>query len=1397
MLWELRCVEDLHEVNALTGEPLELVRLDQCAYGLQDKWGYPHFKPTGMLLSSACMKSLLQQRCPGDHEHSLVQGSATKKAQQWPESLCKAILRGASQELSHQIVYTAYAGELFQEESSEMPAVDGIYDARDLAPPDAKRRRVDFDELNTEEDLESIPVVEDLLHQVEQQRRVEWRRIDKAKRLSIRRLHNQLGHCSNATLQRMLRSSLASPDVIRAAGHFRCQVCEQLKREKEPSSTRPTPEALNFNEELTCDVFEVKDASGQRHSIMSLVDLATHYHVAGRVSAGGMPPSHACAQVLNDSWLSWAGPPKRWTSDQGVHNKGKVRALLMSHGVEIRQAAARAPWQIGTTERHGGLLKEIMLKSIQSKQLSGSDAIAALCAEATRAKNTLINKGGYSPAQWVLGHQPVDLTSLASEDPNLNLGIHQSLLEAEDKAPQERYMLQLLLRQVAKESFVQCDTSQRLRRALLRKATPLRGPYSPGDMICFNRNNRWYGPARVLGKEGRSSLWIIHGGVTFLVAEVSVRPASAQELYKKHLLEMKPSRKRERQLLQDDDDVEVDDIPFTDDLDQSRSLRQRRDGGVQAPFVDVQIEAPSTSSASMPTALPMETSPEVVSEQQDDGGTTTIPSSSQDAPNQQQELEQQQMDTLPASEAPSGLPNLVQEPSPPASQPDAEISPGISRQVSTAGDSVPLTEPSIPNELTQALRRDVGQLDGLPRGHLAEADYIPVEQQYITYDDLYAFLGSRTETNVQKRAVKYRRKNVKKVGAGREIDYGKVDDSIQEKLNATRRKEWSNWVKYTDGKWITRAQMEQMVRDEGAEVIPTRWVDVDKAEIGEPEKLKSRLVVRGDLEDASKMRTDSPTASAEMLNLVIALSACRDTPLKSGDISAAFLQGSKLDRVLILSMPKTGIPDPDSDGFLPEDRFYLVSSTAYGTKDAPRGWFKNLHATLVKEGLVPVPHECGAYVMRNEVAGGPIRGLCVVHVDDLLWTGSKDIESLMDRVSARYKFGSESTDKFKYCGREIVKDEKGIHVTCPGLADRVRPIYLTAQQRKARDQPVSEEVRGQLRSVIGSLAWFQRVCRPDLAYAVNRLQSAVSSAVYDDVIFANGIVKITKETKNEGITFPLKAFKFEDLMIVGIQDASFAADNDLSGSGKRLGGRSQSGRLTCLADKSFMERRTGHLLPINWHSTTLKRVCRSTLQAETLSLQLGSDETEHLRSVIHGLYYDHDPRNRDEWQVASQDSISTLWLTDCRSLHDYVVHQGMSQVSDKRLALDLSALRQMTWRQSGELTGDPLLTDRIPSDATTRLHWLPTKKMAADCLTKSMKPGVMLNLMRGLELDCTEERDDADNKKESEELKKELLGLAALGRPRYNGFEKYVTIREKNAYKRRPFEMSLEAVTEE
>ena len=542
LLWQLKCFTDMMDKqlrNQMTGEPLELIRLDQCMYGLVGEGGLPHQKATGMLLSSARMKARLCALCDGQHHHEQLEGNKTRKAQQWPQQLCKAILESALEEMKSQVIRHAFPAEFEMEEREGADYMDGIHDLDDVAEQVHKRRRIDLNALDTEEDHEQSQdrVVDDLLRQKEKLRKEKWLKISREERIAVRRLHQMMGHCSNQALVRMLRMSLAKKEVIDAAQHFRCQSCDEMKSDERPRTVRPINPChqIKFNDELAADVFEVVDCKGARRSILSLLDMSTHYHVAVRVAPGGTPSSKICAEAINASWLSWAGAPRSFVCDQGVHNRGRVAALLQSLGTEIRRVGARAPHQLGTAERHGGMLKEMMKRGIHDRQLFGSSVIAALCSECARAKNVLVNNQGFSPAQWVLGHTPEDLSSLTDQDPENHLGVHQGLVDAEEKTPQEQFMLQLLMRQTAKEMYTQVDSSQRIRRALLRKAVPIRGPYHTGDLVCFSKQGKWYGPARVLTTEGKSSLWLVHGGVTVLVAETSCRPASTQEILKKHV----------------------------------------------------------------------------------------------------------------------------------------------------------------------------------------------------------------------------------------------------------------------------------------------------------------------------------------------------------------------------------------------------------------------------------------------------------------------------------------------------------------------------------------------------------------------------------------------------------------------------------------------------------------------------------------------------------------------------------------------------------------------------------------------------------------------------------------------------------------------------------------------
>ena len=81
-----------------------------------------------------------------------------------------------------------------------------------------------------------------------------------------------------------------------------------------------------------------------------------------------------------------------------------------------------------------------------------------------------------------------------------------------------------------------------------------------------------------------------------------------------------------------------------------------------------------------------------------------------------------------------------------------------------------------------------------------------------------------------------------------------------------------------------------------------------------------------------------------------------------------------------------------------------------------------------------------------------------------------------------------------------------------------------------------------------------------------------------------------------------------------------------------------------------------------------------------------------------------------------------LWITDCKSLHDALKKPVMGKIADKRLGVELAALRRSIWRRSGKNKDNAQAEDTLPSDEdfTDRVRWIDTDFMAADALTKIM-----------------------------------------------------------------------------
>ena len=106
-------------------------------------------------------------------------------------------------------------------------------------------------------------------------------------------------------------------------------------------------------------------------------------------------------------------------------------------------------------------------------------------APAFKAKNSMSRIKGYSPEQAVLGisHKlPGPLTSNADV---------RGITMAEGGGPaSDRFRASLELRASARKAFIDADNSSSMRRALLRRSRPLRGPLEVGDWVLYWRRKR-------------------------------------------------------------------------------------------------------------------------------------------------------------------------------------------------------------------------------------------------------------------------------------------------------------------------------------------------------------------------------------------------------------------------------------------------------------------------------------------------------------------------------------------------------------------------------------------------------------------------------------------------------------------------------------------------------------------------------------------------------------------------------------------------------------------------------------------------------------------------------------------------------------------------------------------
>jgi hypothetical protein len=193
------------------------------------------------------------------------------------------------------------------------------------------------------------------------------------------------------------------------------------------------------------------------------------------------------------------------------------------------------------------------------------------------------------------------------------------------------------------------------------------------------------------------------------------------------------------------------------------------------------------------------------------------------------------------------------------------------------------------------------------------------------------------------------------------------------------------------------------------------------------------------------------------------------------------------------------------------------------------------------------------------------------------------------------------------------------------------------------------------------------------------------------------------------------------MIAITVSDASHANEEAIV-KDTREPHRSQRGIMSLIGDARALTEETSAVHVISYSSTVIKRICRGTLQAETYALQGGVEETMRVRAAIVCMMGKLDIK---KWEPTAAAGMRHVWMTDCKSLEEHLKNPTFSKSADKRLSIEIAALRQLLW-----MLPDETIVDELDDSCPDSIRWIDTSTMPSDCLTKYMKPDRLMDMMR-------------------------------------------------------------------
>ena len=311
-----------------------------------------------------------------------------------------------------------------------------------------------------------------------------------------------------------------------------------------------------------------------------------------------------------------------------------------------------------------------------------------------------------------------------------------------------------------------------------------------------------------------------------------------------------------------------------------------------------------------------------------------------------------------------------------------------------------------------------------------------------------------------------------------EVRLSELTESERQEFTAAKQSEVNNWLKTET---LTKMFRDQVPHEQ---ILRCRWIlnwkpldPTDTANQGRTHKAKARIVVLEYMDpQIEEIPRDSPTLSRTSRMVILQLIASHAWKLQSFDIKAAFLQGQPQENRLIAVDPVNELREALK---LAPNEITRLNKSAYGLIDAPYLWYCALVQELTRLGMEACPFDPCVFVLREDSvippdnvsvpqrqtpAQGTIIGVLGIHVDDGIGGGNEKFQQVLQKLEAKFAFGSKKTCAFTFTGIDVTQHgDHSISLSQSNYVRKINPIPIDFQRKTQLNLTINDQEKGHLR----------------------------------------------------------------------------------------------------------------------------------------------------------------------------------------------------------------------------------------------------------------------------------------------------------------------------------------------